>query len=167
MKIGVFYGSATGTTERVANEIAAAMGVDGKDVHDVAKSRPSDVEEYDVLILGSSTWGAGDLEDDWYDFLDGLQALDLNRKIVAIFGCGDETMADTFCGAVGTIYERLQPTGANIIGAFPADCYDYEHTPAEIGGRVVGLLLDEVNKPDLTPGRIEAWTTQLKGELAP
>lgn len=167
MKIGVFYGSSTGNTAQAAQAIAAAMGVGESDIHDVAKSKPSDVAPYDVLILGSSTWGAGDLQDDWYDFLDGLEALDLSKKIIALFGCGDENMSDTFCGAVGTIYDRLQPTGASFIGAFPADCYDYSETPAEKGGLIVGLLLDDVNKPDLTPGRIEAWTTQLKGELAP
>ncbi len=167
MKVGIFYGSTTGTTERIAGEIAKAMGVPTEDVHDVAKSRPSDVAQYDVLLLGSSTWGSGDLQDDWYDFLSGLEVLDLNNKIIALFGDGDETMSDTFCGAVGEIYDRLQKTGANFIGAFPADCYTYDTTPAEKDGLIVGLLLDEVNHPDLTPGRISAWTEQLKGELAP
>lgn len=165
-KIGIFYGSTTGETKEAAFEIAKAMGVDEADVHDVAQSAPSDVAPYDVLLLGSSTWGNGDLQDDWYDFIDGLQALDLENKIVALFGCGDETMSETFGGALGIIYDRLQPTHANVIGAFPADVYHFDHSPAERGGRIVGLLLDNVNHPELTPERIKAWTTQLKGELA-
>lgn len=165
-KIGIFYGSTTGNTADEAKAIARAMGVADADVHDVAKSKPSDVAPYDVLILGSSTWGAGDLQDDWYDFLDGLQSLSLKDKIIALFGCGDESMADTFCGAVGELYDRLQPTGTWFIGAFNADGYDYSHTPAEKGGRIVGLLLDDVNHPELSAQRVEAWTTQLKGELA-
>ncbi len=89
-KIGIFYGSSTGITSEVAEDIAKFMGVGSNDVHDVAKSAPSDVAGYDVLILGSSTWGAGNLQDDWYDFLDGLEVLDLEGKVVALFGCGDE-----------------------------------------------------------------------------
>lgn len=165
-KIGIFYGSTTGNTKEVAYEIAKAMGVDEKDVRDVAESAPSDVAAYDVLLLGSSTWGNGDLENDWYDFLDGLESLDLKDKIIALFGCGDETMSDTFGGALGIIYDRLQKTGAWFIGAYPADCYHFEKSPAEKGGRIVGLLIDNVNHPELTVGRVNGWATQLKGELA-
>ncbi len=165
-KTGIFYGSATGTTEHVAKQIAEAMGVSPEDVHDVAKSRPSDVADYDVLIFGSSTWGSGELETDWYDFLTGIEVLDLNDKIVALFGCGDETMSDTFCDAVGEIYDRIQKTGAAVIGAYLADCYSFEKTKACRDGLIVGLLIDNVNHPLLTPARIAGWTTQLKGELA-
>lgn len=165
-KIGIFYGSATGETKEVAHEIAKAMGVSETDIHNVAESAPSDVASYDVLLLGSSTWGSGDLEEDWYDFIDGLEALDLKNKIVALFGCGDETMSDTFGGALGVIYDRLQKTGAWFIGSYPADVYHFHHSPAEKEGRIVGLLIDNVNHPELTVGRVDGWTTQLKGELA-
>ena len=50
-KIGIFYGSATGTTADVAKRIAALLGVDDSDVHDVADTAPSKVGGYDVLVL--------------------------------------------------------------------------------------------------------------------
>lgn len=165
-KTGIFYGSATGTTEHVAREIAKAMGVSDSDIHDVAKTAPSAVAGYDVLILGSSTWGSGDLETDWFDFIAGLEVLSLEGKTVALFGCGDETMSHTFCDAVGTLYDRIQTTGASVIGAYPADCYRFEESKAVRGGRPVGLLIDDVNHPLLTPDRVAGWATQLKGELA-
>ena len=56
-KVGIFYGSATGTTAAVARKIAESLGVANTDIHDVAKSQPSDVAPYDLLVLGSSTWG--------------------------------------------------------------------------------------------------------------
>ena len=114
-KFGIFYGSSTGTTEQIAKRIGQLLGVDEADIHDVANTAPDKVNDYDVLILGTSTWGSGDLEDDWYDFLDGLQALDLKGKKAALFGCGDETMSDTFCSGVGELYERLKPTGIEFI----------------------------------------------------
>lgn len=84
------------------------MHVKKEDLHDVARSKPSEIGQYDLLLLGSSTWGSGDLQDDWYDFLDGIETLDLKDKTIALFGCGDQSMSDTFCNAVGTIYHRLQ-----------------------------------------------------------
>ncbi len=165
-KIGIFFGSSTGTTADVAGRIAKKLGVADADVHDVAKSAPSDVAPYDVLLLGSSTWGSGELQDDWEDFIVGLEPLDLKGKEIAVFGCGDETMSDTFCGAVGVLYDRLQKTGARFIGAFPADCYDFSESEAvKEGATAVGLLLDEVNKPELTDSRIGSWVSGLKSEI--
>ena len=164
-KSGIFYGSSTGVTAEVAQEIAKKLGVADADVHNVAKSAPSDVAPYDVLILGSSTWGAGELQDDWYDFLDGLEVLDLKDKQIALFGCGDESMSDTFCGAVGEIYNRLQKTGARFIGYFNAEGYDFDESPAFIDGVYVGLLLDNVNKEELTEDRMKEWVAKVKSEI--
>lgn len=161
-KIGVFFGSSTGTTADVATRIARKLGVDASDVHDVANAAPSDVAPYDILLLGSSTWGSGELQDDWDNYIVGLEALDLKGKTIAVFGCGDESMSDTFCNAVGIIYDRLQKTGARFIGAYPADCYDYSETEADKDGVVVGLLLDEVNHPDLTDERIDGWAKEIR-----
>ena len=72
-KIGIFYGSSTGNTEEVAFRLAKMLNVNDSDVHDVAHSAPSDLGKYDLLLLGSSTWGNGDLQDDWYDFIDGAE----------------------------------------------------------------------------------------------
>lgn len=68
MKTGIFFGSTLGTTENIAGQIATALRISPDDIHNVADTDPSAVQGYDCLLLGSSTWGAGDLQDDWYDF---------------------------------------------------------------------------------------------------
>lgn len=114
-KIGIFYGSSTGTTQSLAEQIALKTGVSKADTHDVADAAPDTIDGYDCLLLGSSTWGDGDLQDDWYGFLDKIKTRDLSGKTVALFGCGDsESYPDTFCNALGTIYEELQPTGCPV-----------------------------------------------------
>lgn len=163
--IGIFYGSATGTTADVAHRIASLMGVADKDIYDVAVTAPHVLGDYDVLLLGSSTWGNGELEDSWYSFVDGAQSLDLSGKKMALFGCGDETMSDTFCNAVGILFDRLRGTGATLIGEFPADGYSYAHSDATDGATMRGLVLDEVNHPELTAQRLSLWTDQLKKQL--
>lgn len=160
---GVFYGSATGTTAKVAEEIGKALGTsDNVDVVDVSKAAPDMLGDYEVLVLGTSTWGDGEVEDDWYDLLAGIEELALRGKKIALFGCGDETMADTFCNGVGELYERLQKTGAEFIAPFDASCYRFNSSSAIVAGQAVGLLLDEVNHADLTPGRIADWTSLVR-----
>lgn len=166
-KTGVFYGSSTGTTAKIARKIGHLLNVADNDIHDVAKTAPSRVADYDTLILGSSTWRDGQLQSDWYDFIDGLQALDLRGKKIAIFGCGDETMSDTFCNAVGEIRRRLADTHADFIGEFDKGSYGFTASEATDAttGRMYGLILDEVNHPELTPARLHAWTQQISDEI--
>lgn len=161
-KIGIFYGSSTGYTADVAARIASALDVRLADVYNVATTPPSKIGDYDLIILGSSTWGDGDVQDDFADFLDGIAAMDLADKQLAIFGCGDQTMSQTFCNAVGAIYRRMKGSGAKIIGAFDAEGYDFENSAAEVDGKFVGLVLDEINHPDLTDGRIRKWANMIK-----
>ena len=59
-KIGIFYGSSTGSTSEVAQRLAKALGAEAN-VYDVAGADAADAAAFDVLLLGSSTWGIGDL----------------------------------------------------------------------------------------------------------
>ena len=108
-----------------------------------------------MVILGASTWGAGDLQEDMATFIDGLQALDLENKEVAIFGCGDESMSDTFCNSVGEIYHRLHDTHAMFIAPFNNDGYNYQHSDSNVHGLIVGLCIDNVNHPEMTSDRVK------------
>lgn len=162
---GIFYGSTTGATREIAGRIAGLLKVDAADVHNVANTAPSAVADYKTIILGSSTWGSGELQDDWYDFLKGLEVIDLEGKKIAIFGVGDESMSETFCNAVGIIYKALRDTGAEFVGAFPADGYHFDHTEADVDGTIVGLLLDQTNHPEMTDTRLDEWATEVKSKI--
>lgn len=164
-KIGIFYGTTTGTTKRIAEKVAGCLGVSPKDVRNVADSAPSDVADYEVLILGASTWGAGDLQEDMATFLDGVKALDLRDKEVAIFGCGDESMSESFCNSVGEIYHTLHDTHAEFIGPYNNDGYVYRHSDSDVKGMIVGLCIDETNHPEWTDGRIKGWCEEIKREF--
>lgn len=165
-KIGIFYGSTTGTTAEVAAGIARRLGVDAKDVYDVAETAPSTVGDYDVLVIGASTWGAGDLQEDMATFIDGLKAIDLRDKEVAIFGVGDDQMADTFCNSVGEIYHRLHDTHAEFIAPFENDPYKYNRSESDVNGMIVGLCIDQTNHPEATEPRLDAWCEEIKEEIS-
>lgn len=144
----------------MANKIAAQLNVSPNDVHDVDSVGPAAVGEYDVLLLGSSTWGAGELQADWANFADGLKALTLKGKTVAVFGVGTDNMKNTFCNAVGRIYDIASDAGATLIGQFNADGFNFKKSMAvfDDSGLMKGLTLDETNHSNLTDSRIKAWT---------
>ena len=118
-KTGVFYGSSTGTCEELANQIAEKLRVSSTDVHSVDKMTADKIKEYEVLVLGTSTWGDGELQDDWYDGVKVLKSADLSMKFVALFGCGDsESYCDTFCDGIGVLYEDLKDSGCTFLRQF-------------------------------------------------
>lgn len=166
MKTGIFYASSTGTTKDIAKRIAEKLAVAESDVFDVASIGPDKFDEFEFLIVGSPTYGAGEVQDDWYDTLDALKALNLNGKVVAVFGCGDEQMTDTFCSAVGILYKAFSETGARMTGTFNTFPYAFNNSEAVPvqGAEAVGLLIDEVNHADVTDKRIAEWTDSLKKE---
>ncbi len=166
-KTGIFYGSSTGTCEELATRIAEKLGVDAADVHSAAKLTTALAGSYEVLILGTSTWGSGELQDDWYDAIKELKKADLSDKFVALFGCGDsESYCDTFCDGIGILYEELRESGCTFLGnRVSTDGYSFESSIAVADGAFVGLALDETNESDKTDARIDAWLAGFKDKL--
>lgn len=163
--IGIFFGSSTGTTEDVAVRVADRLNVSQSDVHNVASADAAAADAYDVLILGSSTWGDGELQDDWIDFIEKLKS-HVSGKKVAFFGCGDGDSYDTtFCDAVGLLYDELQGTGATFVGAYAPEGYSYTDSKAERDGKLVGLCLDEVNYPEESDARMDKWIAALDAAI--
>ena len=150
-KTGVFYGSSTGTCEELANQIAEKLGVSSTDVHSVDKMTADKIKEYEVLVLGTSTWGDADL----------------SMKFVALFGCGDsDSYCDTFCDGIGVLYEDLKDSGCTFLGnKVSTDGYSFSSSIAVVDGAFVGLPLDEVNESNKTAERIDAWTAEIKSKL--
>lgn len=166
-KIGIIYGSITGTCESLASQLAESLGVTTNDVYSADKLTDALIASYDVLILGTSTWGDGELQDDWYDGIKVLKNADLNGKTIALFGCGDsESYCDTFCDGMGILYEDLKDSGCVFLGnRVSTDDYTFSGSIAVVDGAFVGLALDEVNESDKTSGRIREWVNELKNNI--
>lgn len=159
----VVYGSSTGTCEGIANEIASKLGTEAISA---SKLSADIVAENENLILGTSTWGSGEIQDDWYDGLKTLKGSNLNGKTIAIFGCGDSSSySDTFCGGMAELYNTAKAAGANIVGAVDASEYTYDDSEAVIDGMFVGLALDNDNEEYKTAERIEKWIAAISPAL--
>lgn len=159
----VIYGTSTGSCESIAETIASKLGVKAINVTDLDDAT---IKAYDNLILGTSTWGAGELQDDWYDGVKKLQENGLDDKTVAIFGCGDcESYPDTFCGGMKSLYDAATEAGANVLEGVSTDGYTFDESEAVVDGKFVGLALDEMNEDGKTEERIDAWLEAIKPSL--
>lgn len=161
-KTAIIFGSTTGMTEDIANKIASQLNISKDNVYEVAHITPEIIAQYDALLLGSSTWGSGELQDDWYDGVEVLKKSDLNGKKIAFFGTGDsDSYPDTFCDAMGLIYDEIKSSGATFTGQVdPAD-YSFDSSVSVIDGKFVGLALDETNESNKTDDRMNRWIKSL------
>ena len=136
------------------------------EVKNVADVDADMLSAYDNLLLGTSTWGAGELQDDWYDGVETLKSTNLKGKTIALFGCGDASgYSDTFCGSMSVLYNAVKDSGAKIIGQVDADSYTYDDSESVVDGKFVGLAIDSSEDEDVIDNRIESWTASIKSEL--
>lgn len=163
-KVGLFYGSDGGTTQEIAQKIADKLG--DCQMFDVASSKPADLAGFENLVFATPTYGSGDLQDDWDSFLSGADEGAFAGKTIALVGLGDqEIYSDTFCNGIAHIYEKASKQG-KIIGQTSTDGYTFDDSAAVVGGKFVGLVIDEVNQDDKTSARIDAWVNTIKGAFA-
>jgi flavodoxin I len=162
-KIGIFFGSYTGNTRRVAKQMQTEFGVNNADLHNIAKTWLRDMEKYPFMVFGTSTWGRGELQDDWNYIIDELGDTDFKGIKIALFGTGDPIrFPDTFVDALGILYEVLIETGAEIVGDTPASEYVFNSSKAQRGNRLVGLALDTENDEKENNAKIKEWVESLK-----
>jgi flavodoxin I len=164
MATAIFFASSTGNSEEIANKISIELNK--IEVFDLAGTKIDKMNEYDKLILGGSTWGDGELNDDWEDVWGDFSKIDLSNKTIALFGLGDqESYSDEFCSAMGIIYEQISNSKAKIIGFTSSEGYYHDASKAQLNNQFVGLALDEDNQSDLTDKRIKDWANTIREEI--
>lgn len=175
-KIGIFFGTETGTTRLIAKKIQARLGDDvaAKPVN-VNRIQPADLLQYDALILGTPSYGVGEipgrsagcLEANWEEFLAQLPPnTRLDGKRIALFGLGaQERYAERFASSLRKLHDTLRDMGAELIGAWPTTGYTFEYSASAVGDQFVGLVIDQRTQGMLTEQRLEAWVAQVRPQL--
>lgn len=170
-KVGIFFGTDTGNTRRIAKDIATKLGsaIAAKPVN-VRNASINDMQAYDVLILGTPTYGEGALPglstgnatESWEEFLPTLAGQDFSGKKVAIYGLGNQkSYPNEFVDAMFYLYEQFTDCNATVIGSWDTEGYQFKTSKAVVNERFVGLVLDQENQKDLTADRLESWLTML------
>jgi len=170
-KIGIFFGTDTGNTRRVAKDITTALGsaIAAKPVN-IRNASVADLQAYEILILGTPTYGegllpglsTGNATESWEEFLPKLVGQDFSGKKIALYGLGNQkSYPNEFVDALFYLYEQFQACGATLIGDWSVEGYQFKASKAVVSGRFVGLALDQENQKSLSPERLASWLNSL------
>jgi len=165
MRIKLIYGSDTGNTELVTEDLVKLLG--NVEVTTVADLTPEDWD-YDNFILGIPTWYDGELQSDWEDYFEEFKTIDFKGKVIALLGLGDQIgYEEWFCDGIGILAEVIIENGGKVIGYTEKDdSYEFEDSKALVDDDTLyGLAIDEDNQPELTQERLKKWVEQLKKEF--
>lgn len=172
-KIGIFFGTETGTTRLVAKKLQKKLGDESADKPvNVNRITPAELLQYDALILGTPSYGVGEipgrsagcLEPNWEEFLAQFDDKpDFSGKRIAFFGLGaQERYAERFASSLRALHDWFQGCGAEIVGNWSTEGYAFEHSAAVVEGRFVGLVIDQRTQGMYTDERIDAWLKEVK-----
>ncbi|CUB26429.1 Flavodoxin [Bacillus subtilis] len=116
-KILLVYATMSGNTEAMADLIEkglqeAEVEADRFEAIDIDNAQL--FNDYDHIIMGTYTWGDGDLPDEFLDLAEDMDEIDFSGKTCAVFGSGD-TAYEFFCGAVDTLEAKIKERGGEIV----------------------------------------------------
>lgn len=117
-KATIIFGSTTGNTEIVADQIAANMPDYTVQVIYVTDAKDDAVvQDADLVVYGCSTMGLGELQEDFIPYYENrMTAALLKGKNVAVFGLGDkENYEEYFCLAADILAKKVKACGANLV----------------------------------------------------
>lgn len=175
-KIGIFFGTETGTTRLIAKKIHKLLGDLADKPVNVNRITPADMLQYDVLILGTPSYGVGDipgksagcLESNWEEFLAQMDNPDFSGKRIAFYGLGaQERYSDRFASSLMALYKVFQGYGAEIVADdWANEGYSFNHSDSLQDGKFVGLIIDQRTQGMHTDERLAKWVEQVKPLLA-
>ncbi len=174
-RIGLFFGTDTGKTRKVAKMIKKLFDDDtmAKPIN-INRAEVDEFTRYDFLILGTPTLGEGllpgmsaDCENEsWEEFLPKIEDADFSGKTIALYGLGDQVgYGQEFVDALMELHDFFAERGAKLVGSWPTDGYEFEHSEAVVDGQFVGLALDLDNQANLTEERVNAWLQMIAADF--
>ena len=168
MKIKIIYGSDTGNTELVVEDLTKLL----EDTEVVTVSDlTSEDWDHDKFILGIPTWYDGELQSDWEDYFEEFKTIDFTNKTVAMLGLGDQLgYAEWFCDGIGILGKIVLANGGKLVGYTANDeTYDFgwmKPSKAFVDkDTFYGLCIDEDNQDELTQERVSKWVEKIKEEF--
>jgi flavodoxin short chain len=139
----IIFGTTTGNTETMAESIEKALNEQliETEIKNVVNVSINDLTaEHDLLLLGCPAYGDEEIElqEDFAEFYEKLDGLNLNGKKFAVFAPGDSSY-EYFCGSVDFLEEKM----------------------LDLGGEMVTTGLKVDGDPDDYIDDIEEWSSEL------
>ena len=118
-RILILYASSTGNTEEIAFLLNKSLNKEQFEVTlknlEMEETEAKLLLEYDGSLFGTYTYDDGNLPFETEVFSDFLETIDLDGKVIGLFGSGD-TSYSHFCQAVEEMKEIFGRTNAFVIG---------------------------------------------------
>ena len=146
-KITILYGSQTGNSKRIAQELHIALITSGSNstLSNLLDYRPAQLKKEQKVVFVISTQGNGEPPDEalsFFKFIQGERAPRLEDLEFAVIGLGDSSY-DDFCETGVTLDKRLVSLGATrFIERVDADI-DFEEAAAQWQKDILELLKSE------------------------
>jgi len=159
-KVGIFYATISGSTRRMAKEISLVLNNFDVDIHNIIDIESAEIMlQYDLVILGSPTYGKGDMHYLMYEIFEEMQKVKFQNTKFAIFCLGDQKHHQaTFGNALFKIYQSLKKLKVKVIGFQSVQNYTFKFSPNQLeSGDLPGLILDQKNQSDQSSQRIKDW----------
>lgn len=170
-KVGIFYGPAGGSTEKIAKQIQSKFGSENAELIPIKNTKASDLDRFENIILGCSTiggetWNASKPKPDWDEFRPEFDKINYSGKTFALFGLGDNiSYPRSFVDNMGIMAKILIAKNAKIVGQTKKDDYEFLDSEALIDDKFVGLPIDEDFESEKTEQRIESWVKVIKQDF--
>lgn len=128
----ILYGSTSGNTRYLSEFVQSGLEKAGYSVtrKNVIEARVPDLVEYDLVVLGSSTWDGpkvdglsgkaqnaavqGRLQPDMREFAEELVKVDLQQKPMAVWGVGHYSYTYT-CNAANLLEEAVRAANGKLL----------------------------------------------------
>lgn len=161
-KIGIFYGTNTGKTEAIVDEIEFNLRREDYKVINV-KNGIEKIKEFENIIMVTPSYGVGEPQEDWVRNLEKLKSIDFKDKRIALVGLGNQfAFGESFVGGMRVLYDIVSANNGIMVGFTSIEGYSFEESEAIIEDKFIGLALDENNQDDETPNRINKWINEIK-----
>jgi flavodoxin I len=157
MKIALVYSKHSEHTAAVAALIQEQLTIKATEVN--VEDAPFDaLLNFDLLILGASTWFDGELPNYWDEYLPGLEDKDFSGKKIALFGLGNQTgYPENYQDAIGILADFFESRGAEIIGHTNTDGYQFESSASIRNGKFCGLAIDSSFTENQIKSLVSDW----------
>lgn len=136
MQIDILFGTESGNSEMVAEDIASAIAEVGDvTVRDMAGVDPADLAPSTFYIVVCSTYGDGQLPEGAVPFFRALeqQAPDLSGMRYAMYGLGDSDYVYSYSEGSEIIDRALTQRGAVRVGEYGRHDAAEEEDPSVLG----------------------------------
>lgn len=107
-KVAIIYSSITGNTKELIITLHNLLLEYPFQVHiyQVDEFRISKLSQFDAVIIGTYTWGNGEIPDEMISIYHAFEKNDFSRMVTGVAGTGDR-FYPSFCGAVDKFRDML------------------------------------------------------------